>query len=44
MLAEMAIKYESTRLLCHKAAWNIDQGQLDTVVSASPRPSAPTRR
>jgi acyl-CoA dehydrogenase len=27
MLADMAIKYEATRLLCHKAAWNIDQGQ-----------------
>jgi acyl-CoA dehydrogenase len=34
MLADMAIKYESSRLLCHKAAWCIDQGQLDTVVSS----------
>ncbi len=34
MLAEMAIAYESTRLLCHKAAWAVDQGQLDSVVSA----------
>ncbi len=34
MLAEMAIKYEATRLLCHKAAWSIDQGQIDTVVSS----------
>ena len=34
MLAEMAIKYEATRLLCHKAAWLIDHGQLDSVVSS----------
>jgi acyl-CoA dehydrogenase len=34
MLADMAIKYEASRLLCHKAAWLIDQGQLDSVVSA----------
>jgi acyl-CoA dehydrogenase len=34
MLAEMAIAYESTRLLGHKAAWNIDQGKLDTIVSS----------
>jgi acyl-CoA dehydrogenase len=34
MLAEMAIAYESTRLLCHKAAWNIDQGKLDSIVSS----------
>ncbi len=34
MLADMAIKYEASRLLCHKAAWCIDQGQLDSVVSA----------
>jgi len=34
MLAEMAIKYEATRLLCHKAAWMVDQGTLDSVVSA----------
>jgi acyl-CoA dehydrogenase len=34
MLAEMAIKYEASRLLTHKAAWLIDQGQLDSVVSA----------
>jgi acyl-CoA dehydrogenase len=34
MLAEMAISYEATRLLCHKAAWLVDQGRLDSVVSA----------
>ena len=34
MLAEMAIKYEATRLLCHKAACSVDAGQLDSVVSA----------
>jgi acyl-CoA dehydrogenase len=34
MLAEMAIAYEATRLLCHKAAWAVDQGQLDSVVSS----------
>ncbi|MES1164465.1 MAG: acyl-CoA dehydrogenase family protein, partial [Verrucomicrobiota bacterium] len=34
MLAEMAIAYESTRLLGHKAAWSIDEGQVDNVVSS----------
>jgi len=34
MLAEMAISYEATRLLCLKAAWAVDSGQLDSVVSA----------
>jgi acyl-CoA dehydrogenase len=34
MLAEMAIAYEATRLLCHKAAWAVDIGQMDSVVSA----------
>jgi acyl-CoA dehydrogenase len=34
ILAEMAIAYESTRLLCHKAAWMIDQGKLDSIVSS----------
>jgi acyl-CoA dehydrogenase len=34
MLAEMAIAYESTRLLCHKAAWSLDVGQTDNVVSS----------
>ena len=34
MLAEMAIAYESTRLLCHKAAWSIDEGKVDSIVSS----------
>ncbi len=34
MLADMAIAYESTRLLCHKAAWLVDQGDLQAIVSA----------
>jgi acyl-CoA dehydrogenase len=34
MIADMAIAYESTRLLCHKAAWAIDQGQADSIVSS----------
>jgi len=34
MLAEMAIAYETTRLLCHKAAWMIDQGKIDSIVSS----------
>jgi acyl-CoA dehydrogenase len=34
MLAEMAIAYEATRLLCHKAAWSVDRGEVDSVVSA----------
>src|SRR5262245_11375649 len=34
MLAEMAIAHEATRLLCHKAAWAVDAGQSDSVVSA----------
>jgi acyl-CoA dehydrogenase len=34
MLAEMAIAYESTRLLCHKAAWSIDSGRPDSIVSS----------
>ena len=34
MLAEMAIAYEATRLLYHKAAWAIDQGKLDSIVSS----------
>jgi acyl-CoA dehydrogenase len=34
MLAEMAIAYESTRLLCHKAAWSIDEGKSDSIVSS----------
>jgi acyl-CoA dehydrogenase len=34
MLAEMAIAYETTRMLCHKAAWSIDNGKLDSIVSS----------
>ncbi len=34
MLADMAIAYEATRLLCHKAAWKVDTGELDSIVSA----------
>lgn len=34
MLAEMAIAYEATRLLTHKAAWAVDQGDLQSIVSA----------
>ncbi len=34
MLAEMAIAYESTRLLTHKAAWLVDQGDLSSIVSS----------
>ena len=34
MLAEMAIAHETTRLLCHKAAWNVDRGEIDSIVSA----------
>ena len=34
MIAEMAIAYEATRLLCHKAAWQVDQGDVDSVVSS----------
>ncbi|HEX2660953.1 MAG TPA: acyl-CoA dehydrogenase family protein [Polyangia bacterium] len=34
MLADMAIAYETTRLLCHKAAWALDTGQGDNIVSA----------
>ena len=34
MLADMAIAYESTRLLAHKAAWSIDVGSPDSIVSS----------
>jgi len=34
ILAEMAIAYETTRLLCHKAAWMVDQGDLSSIISA----------
>ena len=34
MLVEMAIAYETTRLLCHKAAAAIDGGAADSIVSS----------
>jgi len=34
MLAEMAISYEATRLLTHKAAWQIDKGDLSAITSS----------
>jgi len=34
MLAEMAIAYEATRLLTHKAAWLVDKGDLSSIVSS----------
>ena len=34
MLAEMAIAYEATRLLTHKAAWQVDQGDLSSITSS----------
>jgi acyl-CoA dehydrogenase len=34
MLAEMAMAYEGTRLLTHKAAWQVDQGDLSAITSA----------
>jgi acyl-CoA dehydrogenase len=34
MIAEMGIAYEATRLLCHKAAWAVDRGDSDSVVSS----------
>src|SRR5688572_22237837 len=34
MLAEMAIAYETTRLLTHKAAWLVDKGDLQAIISA----------
>jgi acyl-CoA dehydrogenase len=34
MLAEMAIAYETTRLLSCKAAWSIDQGSPDSIISS----------
>lgn len=34
MLAEMAIAYETTRLLYMKASWLVDQGQIGSIVSA----------
>ncbi|GAB4206305.1 MAG: acyl-CoA dehydrogenase family protein [Sandaracinaceae bacterium] len=34
MIADMAIKYEATRLLVHKAAWMLDQGAKTSIVSS----------
>lgn len=34
MIANMAMKYEATRLLVHKAAWFIDKGDRNALVSA----------
>ncbi len=34
MIADMAISYEATRLLVHKAAWLIDQGSHSSVVAS----------
>jgi acyl-CoA dehydrogenase len=34
MIAEMAIKYEATRLLVHKAAWLIDKGERNSTVAS----------
>jgi len=34
MLAEMAMAYETTRLLTHKAAWQVDNGDLSAITSA----------
>src|SRR5688572_16250684 len=34
MLAKMAMAYESTRLLTHKAAWQVDNGDLSAITSA----------
>ena len=34
LLAEMAISYEATRLLTHKAAWQVDQGDLSAITSS----------
>ncbi|MBT8492246.1 MAG: acyl-CoA dehydrogenase family protein [Deltaproteobacteria bacterium] len=34
MVADMAIAYEATRLLCHKAAWSVDRGEIDSIVSS----------
>ncbi len=34
MIAEMAIKYEATRLLVHKAAWMIDHGSRNSIIAS----------
>ena len=34
MIADMAVALEATRALCHRAAWMVDQGRIDSIVSA----------
>jgi acyl-CoA dehydrogenase len=34
MIAEMAIRYQATRLLVHKAAWSLDKGIRDPLTSS----------
>ncbi len=34
MLADMAVAHESTQLLYQKAAWSIDNGRIDSIVSS----------
>jgi len=34
MIAEMAMKYEATRLLVHKAAWLVDKGSRNSLVAS----------
>ncbi|MFO0573082.1 MAG: acyl-CoA dehydrogenase family protein [Polyangia bacterium] len=34
LLADMAVAREATQLLCHKAAWMVDQGKLDSPESS----------
>jgi acyl-CoA dehydrogenase len=34
MIADMAVALEATRSLCHRAAWMVDCGKLDSVVSS----------
>jgi acyl-CoA dehydrogenase len=34
LIAEMAIKYEATRLMVHKAAWMIDKGSRNSIVAS----------
>ena len=34
MIAEMAIKYEASRLMVHKAAWMIDKGSRNSIVAS----------
>ncbi len=34
IVADIAVSYEATRLLCHKAAWSVDQGKIDSIVSS----------